>query len=82
MQAHWSSIFVLPKQILKAVDDTIRQFVWSGTDMKKTGEKVAWVEVCCPKKEWGLGIRSMVDWNKAAMIGHLWILLEKRILYW
>ncbi|KAM7511546.1 hypothetical protein LguiB_010421 [Lonicera macranthoides] len=49
--------------------------------MKKTGEKVAWVEVCCPKKEGGLGIRSMVDWNKAATIGHLWILLEKRILY-
>lgn len=36
---YWSSIFVILKQILEAVDDTIRQFVWSNIDMKKSGEK-------------------------------------------
>lgn len=42
IQAYWSSIFVLPKGVLKEVDDILRRFLWSGTDMSKFGAKVAW----------------------------------------
>lgn len=65
LQAYWACVFVLPKQILKEIDSAIRRFVWSGTELKKTGAKVAWSEVCCPQKEGGLGTRS-VD-NEAFM---------------
>lgn len=60
----------------------IRQFVWSGSDMKKTCAKVAWVDVCCPKKEGGLGIISIVDWNKVSMMRHLCDIARKKDILW
>ena len=82
IHTYWASIFIIPKQILKEVDDVIRKFVWTGTEMKKTGAKVAWFEVCSPKKEGGLGIRSAVEWNKASMMRHLWDIARKKDSLW
>lgn len=50
VQAYWASIVIIPKLVLKETDDTIRNFVWSGPDLKSTGAKVAWNDVCVPKK--------------------------------
>ena len=60
IQTYWCTVFILPKKILKDVDAILRRFVWSGSEMKKTGAKVAWTDVCCPKKEGGLGIKNIV----------------------
>ena len=60
MHAYWSSIFILPKRVLRDIDDMIRRFVWSGTELKKSGAKVAWHDVCCPKKEGGLGLKVLL----------------------
>lgn len=35
VQAHWASVFILPKQVLKDTDDTSRKFVWSDTELNK-----------------------------------------------
>lgn len=45
--------------------------------MKSSGAKVAWETVCSPNEERGLGFRVLRDWNKAAMIKHLWALALK-----
>ena len=82
IQNYWSSIFVLPKKILKDIDDTIKWFIWSGTELKKTGARVVWKDICCPTKEGGLGIRSAVDVNKAAMLKHLWDIARKKDSLW
>ena len=37
----------------------MRSFLWSGSDMSTTRAKVAWDQVCFPKKEGGLGITRM-----------------------
>ncbi|XP_031282067.1 uncharacterized protein LOC116140593 [Pistacia vera] len=54
------------------IEATLRAIFWDGTDLKKTKAKVAWDEVCVSKDEEGLGIMRIGDWNKAAMMRHLW----------
>ncbi|KAK2658718.1 hypothetical protein Ddye_005251 [Dipteronia dyeriana] len=39
------------------------------------GSKIAWSDICVPKKEGGLGIKDLSLWNKALMIRHIWILV-------
>lgn len=55
----------------KDIDCVLRRFVWTGSEMKKTGAKVAWKDVRCPKEEGQLGIKNIVDWNKACMMKQL-----------
>lgn len=50
--------------------------------MKSSGAKVGWETVCSPKEEGGLGFRVLRDWNKAAMIKHLWALALKADNLW
>ena len=55
---------------------------WRGLELSKRKmglrTKVALSEVCCPKKEGGLGIRSFFYCNKASMIRHLWNIASKK----
>ncbi|KAH7845388.1 hypothetical protein Vadar_001417 [Vaccinium darrowii] len=75
MQTYWSSIFILPKKVIKEVESILRAFFWSGPDLKKTGAKVSWDHLCSPRQEGGLGFKSMHIWNKAAISKHIWFLI-------
>ena len=59
----------------------MRAFLWKGVDLKNTGAKVAWTEVCKPKDEGGLGIKRLKDWNSALLMKHIWkLFMDKRAL--
>ncbi|KAI3472119.1 hypothetical protein Pfo_029607, partial [Paulownia fortunei] len=51
------------------------QIFWSAVSI--FGAKVAWDTVCCPKNEGGLGLKLTHEWNKAAMVKHIWHILSK-----
>ena len=72
IQVYWSSMFILPKAVVKKVESTLCSFLWRGLELRKGGARVAWSSVCLPKEEGGLGIKSVECWNQAAMIKHLW----------
>jgi hypothetical protein len=76
MQTYWSSLFILPKNVIKEVETILRSFLWSGLDLKRTGAKVFWEHLCCPKQEGGLGFKSILIWNKAAIAKHIWFLIS------
>jgi hypothetical protein len=76
MQTYWSSLFVLPKKVIKEVETILRAFLWSGLDLKKSGAKVSWEHLCSPKQEGGLGLKSIQIWNKAAVAKHIWFLIS------
>jgi hypothetical protein len=40
--------------------------------MRNTGAKVAWDQVCLPKKKGGLEIKRITEWNKIALLKHIW----------
>jgi hypothetical protein len=64
-------VFILPKKIIRLIEQKLNQFLWSERD-SKANAKVSWERICAPKKEGGLGIKMIEVWNKAYMINHIW----------
>ncbi|GFS31692.1 RNA-binding KH domain-containing protein [Actinidia rufa] len=56
---YWASVFILPKKVVKEVTSILRKFLLSGTELKSSGAKVAWDDICLPKAEGGLGIKNI-----------------------
>lgn len=82
IQASWCSAFLLPKQILKKIEATCRRFLWSRSDLSKNGAKVAWQDICSPKKGGGLRVNDVFVWNNACTMKHLWDLTRKKDSLW
>lgn len=48
IQVYWSSIFILPKKIIRLLEQKFNRYLWSGTDSVKARVKVAWDLICVP----------------------------------
>jgi len=76
MQVFWANFFILPKKVIRLIEQKLNWFLWSGRDTK-AHVKVAWSKLGVPKKEGGLGIKRIEIWNKASMLNHIWNLFTK-----
>jgi hypothetical protein len=81
VQVYWSSIFILQKQIIKAIEQKFNRFLWNGNDEGNARAKVSWSVLSMTKKE-GLGIKKLEEWNRAAMKRHIWSLFAKAGSLW
>ncbi|KAL0284160.1 UNVERIFIED_CONTAM: hypothetical protein Sradi_7207000 [Sesamum radiatum] len=72
LHMYWASAFILPKGILQILEKKMRRFLWHGSG----NAKVAWEQICKPKQEGGLGIRSLMITNQALMLKQLWRLIQ------
>ncbi|CAH9069809.1 unnamed protein product [Cuscuta europaea] len=77
VQSFWLGIFPVPKTILDRITSLFRIFLWGGKHAK-----VAWEDVCLPKKEGGLGIRDTKIWNNALLSRTLWNIHSKQDSLW
>jgi hypothetical protein len=59
LQVYWTGIFILPKRTIKSIEHKFNRFLWNGKDIEATKAKVAWSNVCFPKKEGGLGLKRL-----------------------
>jgi hypothetical protein len=62
VQMFWSSIFILPKKVIKAFEQKFNHFLWRGQDEVSGGSKVSWEQVCLPKQG-GLGLKRIENWK-------------------
>lgn len=58
LQVFWAMVFILPKQVIRLLEQKFNRFLWSGRD-SKAHSKVAWDKLCFPKKEGVLGIKKI-----------------------
>lgn len=72
VQVYWSSIFMFPLKIQQLIYFSLQAFLWDGSNLNSKRTKVAWNKVCMPLDERGLGIMRSVDWNKTALMKHIW----------
>ncbi|KAL0290347.1 UNVERIFIED_CONTAM: hypothetical protein Sradi_7052100 [Sesamum radiatum] len=76
LHTYWASVFILPKAVLKVIEERMRSFLWKGASGSGVA-KVAWEQICRPKKEGGLGIKRVVHMNQALMLKHIWRILQE-----
>ncbi|KAK1677490.1 hypothetical protein QYE76_038338 [Lolium multiflorum] len=68
MLAHAMSVGLLPAGVVEAIDKRRRAFLWTGEETYNEGSfKVAWDDVCVPKKLGGLGVLSIQSQNSALL---------------
>jgi hypothetical protein len=68
MLAHAMATGILLPGVLEAIDKRRRAFLWTGEESCNRGQcKVAWDEVCAPKRLGGLGIISLPSQNSAIL---------------
>jgi hypothetical protein len=69
IQMYWSSIFIFPKKLVKAIEQNLINSCGKGAEevSKCHGSKFVFL-----KKEEGLGLKRVEDWNKAALMKHIW----------
>lgn len=82
IQTYWSQVFILPKKVLKAIEQICRTFLWTGSVNLSRKALVAWDSVCRPFSAGGLNIIDMALWNKAALSKQLWNLAKKKDCLW
>jgi hypothetical protein len=82
VQMFWSSIFILPKKVITAVKKQFNHFLWNGHAEGRGGSKVSWKQFCLPKQEGGLGLKRIEEWNKAAVLKHIWHLFTQAGSLW
>lgn len=73
-----AQVYILPKALLTEIIKVCRAFLWSGHFYSQKLGLVAWDELCCSKKEGGLGFRDIVLWNLANMRRYVWALAKKK----
>ena len=82
IQRFWSSNFILPKKVIKSLEQNFNHFLWQGQGTSKGKTKVAWEKVCLRKREGGLGLQRVASWNRAAIMKHIWSLFTKARSLW
>nr|GEU52724.1 hypothetical protein [Tanacetum cinerariifolium] len=67
-------------QIINDIEQLM--FLWCNGDLKKGKAKVAWRDICLPKNEGGLGLRSLEIFNLALVTTHIWSIASNRESLW
>lgn len=65
------------RKLLKLLNKNSIDFFWNDKDDGIARAKVVGNMLCLPKKECGLGIKKLEEWNRAALIWHIWSLFVK-----
>ena len=72
----WATVFRLPSKCSAEIERLCSAFLWTGPELKSTGAKVAWQDICKPKNEGGLGIRPLKEANHVYGLKLIWRLLS------
>jgi hypothetical protein len=82
LQIYWTRIFILPNKILKVINQKFNRFLWNGREGSAAKAKIAWSDVCFPKKEYGLGLKDLETWNISYIMRHVWCLFAHSSSIW
>ena len=60
IQRFWSSNFILPKKVIKALEQNFNHFLWQGQGTSKGKTKVAWKKFVYPKEREGWDCKELL----------------------
>ncbi|GJT18227.1 RNA-directed DNA polymerase, eukaryota, reverse transcriptase zinc-binding domain protein [Tanacetum coccineum] len=53
IQVYWCTVFLLPKVVLKDIDNLLSGFLWCNGELSKGKAKIVWKKICKPKAQGG-----------------------------
>jgi hypothetical protein len=71
LQVFWSRIFILPKKIIRDINQRFNRFLWNGKDSDSV-----------KAKEGGLGLKNSEVWNRTPILRHIWNLFACASSIW
>ncbi|KAG5621300.1 hypothetical protein H5410_006518 [Solanum commersonii] len=71
-----------PSSIIEQLHKLFAKFFWGNATGSKNKNWVSWDNMCYPKKEWGLGFRSLTDVSKAFFAKLWWIFRTSTSSLW
>lgn len=80
--SNWMSAFRLPNECIKEIKRLCAAFLWFGPDLNPRKSKVAWSEVCRPKSEGGLGMKSLKEANQVCCLKLIWRIVSNQPTLW
>lgn len=78
----WLAAFRLPRDCIKEIEKLCSAFLWSGAAMNPRKAKVLWDDVCKPKQEGGLGLRSLKEANDVCCLKLVWKIASHGKSFW
>lgn len=78
----WCSIFLLPNQCLKQMEQMCSEFLWNGVPNSARREKVSWEAVCVPKRSEGPGSKGRGALNKVLCLKLIWLIFTSSGSLW
>ncbi|GJV95654.1 hypothetical protein Tco_1547231 [Tanacetum coccineum] len=82
IQVYWCTVFLLPKIVLKEINNLLMGFLWCNGKLSRGKAKIAWKKICKPKTHGGLGLKDLELWNKALLVKHIWNIACKKDTLW
>ena len=67
MPIYLMSLFCMPKSVIKRLEKIKRDFLWGGGNLERKLHLVKWKVICLSKDKGGLGIRGLLNLNKAIL---------------
>ncbi|RVW44756.1 putative ribonuclease H protein [Vitis vinifera] len=64
--------FRMPKRVARRLEKLQRDFLWGGGSTERKAHLVSWEKVCVSKEKGGLGLRKIVQLNKALLGKWVW----------
>jgi len=78
----WASIFILPNQCLRKLEQLCNAFLWTGAPNSARGAKISWNIVCTAKEAGGLGLKRLSSWNKVLALKLIWLIFTAAGSLW
>ncbi|CAN1800109.1 Putative ribonuclease H protein At1g65750 [Linum perenne] len=73
---------LLPEATCQEIDRKIRNFIWGSKNGERKVHLISWENVCKPKDQGGLGLRSAHELNQAFLMKLTWGMLKKPSKLW
>ncbi|XP_019082547.1 PREDICTED: uncharacterized protein LOC109125398 [Camelina sativa] len=78
----WLAAFRLPRECIREIYKLCSAYLWSGPTLNPSKAKITWEDVCKPKQEGGLGLRSLKEANDVSCLKLIWRMVSSGNSLW